>query len=215
MSRAVLVSLQEGPPRTPCLSRVVAAPLRMRMFLECLSCIILKVLLSVSLKMPGSFQPTSPHAWPSCPLLYLTLALRPMQELGARLGAVERAWTSCHSQKTAPAPRTKVGEIRLQKVLEVLPVLPQLAGARAQAFQPHVGWGRGMAVRLLSWKTLGMSDTPGLGSLRTWRFSSFCCCLWSFCEEDEDKATSPALPPYLPWPVFPVLWAFNFNLGMR
>lgn len=84
--------------------------------------------------------------------------------VGGKAGRQSRAPDFLSQPENSTGTQNEGGRDSAQKVLEVLPVLPQLAGARAPAFQPHVGWGRGMAVRLLSWKTLGMSRHPGLGS---------------------------------------------------
>lgn len=108
--------------------------------------------------------------------------------VGGKAGRQSRGPDLLSQPENSTGTQNEGGRDSAQKVLEVLPVLPQLAGARAQAFQPHVGWGRGMAVRLLSWKTLGMSRHPRTGVAGwTWRFSSFVAVYGPFVRRMRDK----------------------------
>lgn len=92
--------------------------------LECLSCVILKVqrhpqcLLEDARVLPAH-KPTC--ARPSCPPLYLTLALRPVQELGARLESNREGLTSCHRlflPENSTSTQNEGGRDSTQKVLE-------------------------------------------------------------------------------------------------
>ena len=122
----------------------------------------------------------------SCPPLYLTLALRPMQELGARLEGNQEGLTSCHSQKTAPAPRTKVGEIQPRKFWKVLEGLPApTSRCQGPGLPATCGTGRGHGREVTQLENLGDEPTPRIGVTGwTWHFSPFVAVCGPF-EEDE------------------------------
>lgn len=155
--------------------------------LECLSCVIPKVhpqcLLEDAWVLPAH-KPVCARL--SCPPLYLTLALRPMQELGARLEGNQEGLTSCHSQKTAPAPRTKVGEIQPRKFWKVLEGLPApTSRCQGPGLPATCGTGRGHGREVTQLENLGDEPTPRIGVTGwTWHFSPFVAVCGPF-EEDE------------------------------
>lgn len=131
--------------------------------------------------------------------------------VGGKAGRQSRGPDLLSQPENSTGTQNEGGRDSAQKVLKFSCSAPASIDAGAQAFQPQDAQGHGRGG--LPAGKLGMSRTPPDWGRGVDLAFLLCCCSWSFCEEDKGQEPSPALPPYLPWPVFPVLWAFNLTLG--
>lgn len=114
------------------------------------------------LRCPGPSSPQARVCPAELPTALPHLALRPVQELGARLEGNQEGLTSCHSQKTAP--RTKVGEIQPRRFWKVLEGLPApTSRCQGPGLPATCGTGRGHGREVIQLENVGDEPTPRIG----------------------------------------------------